>query len=69
MDKLITFITIIAWVLGIGSTLLMGLRMRGYLTYSDREQLLDAARGIQRTFPLTVPSIIALICWSWILTF
>jgi hypothetical protein len=69
MEKLITFITIIAWVLGLGSTALLSLRLYGAVTYTQFERDMDTLRGVRTVFPMLKPFIVALLCWSWILTF
>jgi len=69
MENIVTFFKIIAWVLGIGSSLLLILRILGALSYSEIDQLRDQMNGVRRTWPLTWPAVISLICWAFIIAF
>ena len=69
MEKLITFITIIAWVMGVVSTVAFGLRVYGFFTYTELDKAMDAINGIHRRFPVMTSAITALVCWTWVLTF
>ena len=69
MEKLILFLHIIAWVLGICSTLLLILRIIGALTYSKTDELIDKLKGQKTTYPIIWPSIISVICWAFIIAF
>lgn len=69
MEKIITFITITAWALGVVSTILVVLRIFAAASYTELERTFDEARGIRKTWPIIFPSALALICWSWIFTF
>jgi hypothetical protein len=69
MENLITFFKIIAWVLGIGSSLLLIFRIIGAATYTQIDELRDQMNGIKRTFPIMWPAIIALVCWAFIIAF
>lgn len=62
-----TFFNIIAWALGIASTLLLILRILCFWTYSDLEAAKDSLRGVRRVFPMKWPAMLALICWAWII--
>lgn len=64
----ILFVTRLAWVFGILATLLLALRAVAAFTYSELHRLHDKARGIERTFPMLWPAIIAVVCWTWIFT-
>lgn len=70
MDKFITFVTVVAWVVGIASTLYTAIMVFAKLTYTERDALFDAAlRGIKRTFPVARPALLATICWAWVIAF
>lgn len=62
------FFTIIAWVLGVLNTILIIARIIAAWNYSDLDRLLDSCEGQKRTFPIIMPSIIALLSWAWIFT-
>lgn len=67
------FITILAWIFGVLSTLLVILRIVGFIYYNHTDagrldRLSDALSGVRGTFPILFPSIIAIICWVWIYT-
>lgn len=70
MDKLILFITILAWVIGSLSTVLGLLKLYWLMTYTDLEKSIDLAlRGGQYDHKPMKPLLLALICWTWIITF
>lgn len=63
-----TFITTLAWIFGFLSTLVVVLRIWGYLSYTETDQYFDMLKGVRKEFPLMIPIIIAIICWVWIFT-
>jgi hypothetical protein len=70
MDKLILFLTIIAWVIGILSTLYGGLLLFWGLNYpGSLEETFDKMKGYTKTFNPKRPLLVALICWAFIITF
>jgi len=64
-----TFLHIIAWIVGIGASIVLALRILGALTYSETDELIDKMNGVRRTWPMTWPAIISLICWAFIYSF
>jgi len=62
------FITLLAWIFGVGSTLLVALRIWTGATYTLREKMLDQLQGQVATFPIMKPAILAVVCWAWLLT-
>lgn len=69
MEKLITFLNIIAWVIGLGSTIFLIGRIIAAFSYSEMDKLIDKIKGVTRTFPIMWPAIVSLICWAFIITF
>ena len=67
MDTLILFITIIAWVIGVGTTLFTILRIIAYNSYTDLDRALDGIKGVKASFPVTGLLITATVCWAWII--
>lgn len=61
------FITIIAWIFGVLSTIFTLARIYGYYTYSEMDELRDALKGQKATFPVVIPGSIAIICWAWVI--
>lgn len=62
------FINALAWIFGALATLLLLARLVGYWTYTERHKVLDQLRGIERSFPITWPFTISVICWTWLIT-
>ena len=62
-----TYLNLIAWVFAVGSTLLIGLRVLCWLTYTERDILLDSLKGVRRVFPLFIPSLVAVLTWLWVI--
>ena len=62
------FVDVIAWIFGVSSTILIVLRIIGWLTYTDIDKIHDAAKGIITTFPVFWPSVISVLCWAWLIT-
>jgi len=62
------FLTVLAWLFGIPSTIFTGIRIVGYLHYSELEQLRDRMRGFKRSYSITISGTIALVCWAWIIS-
>jgi hypothetical protein len=70
MDNLIFFFKIIAWVIGVVSTLLGTIIFCLGIIYSgSAEELLDNVRGYTKVFRSLRFFIIALICWAFIIAF
>jgi hypothetical protein len=67
MNKIDTFLLILAWPVGIINTLLVVVRLITAANYSDLDRLHDQCKGQERTFPIILSSFIALACWAWIL--
>lgn len=65
---MVEYLTILAWLFGIPATLMALGRMIVYLAYRADEiwQLRDLVRGQKRSFPVTIPASISVICWVWI---
>lgn len=68
-EKIITFITIVAWVLAVGSTIMVVLRLYMQSTYTELHEALDSIKGFKRSWPVKKPLIAAIISWAWIFTF
>lgn len=62
------FLDVTAWIFAMLSTGLIALRLVGIATYSDLHKLQDQLRGIQRTYPLKWPGVVAIVCWAWIVS-
>ena len=69
MENLLLFLHIIAWAIGISSTLFLIIRILGLLTYSDLSKSIDNINGVEAVFPVKWPFFIALICWAFIIAF
>ena len=67
MDKFINFIDILAWIFAVLSTLFVIARSISYFMYDDLDRLRDQLKGIKATFPIINGSIIAIVCWAWII--
>lgn len=70
MDKLILFLTIIAWVFGVicsffaCTTIYLGIKYPGSI-----EETMDKIRGYKKVFQPIKFLIIALFCWAFIIAF
>lgn len=62
------FVTVLAWVFGVLSTMLLVARIIGAITFTEKDRLRHAMRGEEVTFPMLWPSVIAIVCWAWIIT-
>ena len=70
MEKLITFLKIIAWAIAIISTIFTFLTIWGTLTYpGSTDEWSDKLNGIRREYPIASWLIIAIISWSFIIAF
>ena len=67
MEKFINFIDILAWVIAIISTGFVVLRIFAYYSYSELEKIRDEMNGVHATFPIINGSIVAIVCWIWII--
>ena len=64
----IQFVTILAWIFGVASTILLIARMIGAATYDEIDEARDALRGRMATFPMLWPAVTSVVCWIWVLT-
>jgi len=60
------FITILAWVFGVISSLVLVLRIYLFYDYDEIAEFRDAMKGMKRTFPITIPASISIICLAWL---
>lgn len=67
MDNVMAFVTVIAWLFGVGAVLMVIARLIGAATYSRLEKLRDNLNGFHRTFPLGKPLCVAAVCAAWII--
>jgi hypothetical protein len=67
MEKFIIFIDILAWVIAVLSTLFVFARIAAYCFYDELDRLRDKINGVQVHFPIINGSIVAIICWAWII--
>lgn len=71
---MVEFINGVAWVFGTLSFLLLILRIIAWAWYHSEStvaslrRLDDSFRGIDRTFPITIPGIVFLVCLIWLLS-
>jgi len=70
MENLMLFLHIIAWILGVVSTIGAGLLTYGALTYEGSiDEIKDKLQGYTRTFHPLKYYIVAVICWAFIIAF
>lgn len=67
------FLTVLAWPVAIGSVVLLILRILAWWKHNMTHigillQSLDRIKGVRRTFPMKVPSILALLSISWLIS-
>ncbi len=63
------FITTLAWMFGVLSILVIIIRIVGYIGYVDSTaELRDLVNDRRTTFPIWIPSIVAIICIAWLIT-
>lgn len=67
------FLTVLAWIFGVLSTLTVLLKIVLSLWYEfsksgQLQQTLDKLQGKRYSFPIIVPGTVAIICWVWIFT-
>lgn len=62
------FITVLAWIFGVGSVGLVFLRIWAAIAYNDLDRMRDHIQNKQRTFPIFRPICFTIICWVWIFT-
>ena len=62
------FITVLAWGFGIGASLLIVIRIMAAIDYSFDKEVRNAMLGKAASFSIVYPSIVAFVCWAWILT-
>jgi len=67
MDKFINFIDILAWILAVISTLFVIGRLIAYSMYDDLDRLRDKLNRVHVKFPIVNGSILAIVCWAWII--
>jgi hypothetical protein len=63
-----TFVGTLAFIFGILSTLLVIGRICAWSFYDETEEMRDRIRGVRAEFPVMYPSIVAIICWTWVFT-
>lgn len=59
------FLNYLALIFGILASGLLILWILGALMYTDMDELVDQKRDIRRTFPLTIPLVVSIVCWLW----
>jgi hypothetical protein len=67
--NIIRFLTALAWIFGIVSSIYIVIIFIGQWIYSNDllQQLKDMRKGISRKWPsILKPTIISIICWAWI---
>lgn len=70
MESWLLFLNIIAWVVGSLSTLYAIFLTYWAFTYPGSiEELTDKMKGYTKTFNITRPWLIAIICWAFIIAF
>jgi len=70
MEKLVLFLTVLAWIFGILSTVIFLGAVYLNVTYiGSLQESLDALRGKTRTYRAGVWLLIAIICWTFIIVF
>ena len=62
------FITVLAWVFGVISSIITLARIIAFFNYSEMQKLLDEVQEIKRTFPIYKCGTLAIFCWAWIIT-
>lgn len=68
MSTFSNFVTVLAWFFGCWSLLLIVMRIYARTIYTDLEKSIDRAlKGGEYEFPLVTPTVITIICWSWVL--
>jgi len=68
MNTILTFITVLAWLLGIFSTFVTVLSIYGGIRYEGSLlQIKDTLNGLTRTYPVGKFLLTAAICWAWII--
>ena len=68
METMIKFVTVLAWIFGTLSGLLVIGRIAGAMSYSNLERQLDLIRGRVVTFPVMKPGILFIVCVAWLLS-
>ena len=63
---IVKFLTIIAWIFAVLASGLLALRIVGFCCYSEWDRLRDNLKGVEASFPVTWPGIVAIVCWAWI---
>jgi hypothetical protein len=63
-----TFVGTLAFIFGILSSRLVVMRFLTWVTYTDKEKIHDRMNGVKAEFPLMGPTIVAIICWTWVFT-
>lgn len=60
------FFTILAWIFGVGASLLFMASVWATASYSDLEKTLDNLKGVEKQWPVWKSLFLAIICWAWI---
>ncbi len=67
METLMQFVTALAWVIGILSSIFTVLRIWSYVLYTDLKQINDLLEhGGTRKFYIRNYGLVAIVCWCWI---
>lgn len=66
MQTMVNFLNILAWIFLVLSGGLVVLRIWAAYNYSELEEALDRYKGVQASFPIMKPSMIFIICASWL---
>jgi len=65
---ILTYITVLAWIVGVLSTILFIIRVHDGAVYTDLEKSMDAIKGQKVSFPIKIPGALMIVSWSWIIT-
>ncbi len=68
MEELNLFLTILAWIVGVPSLILLLYRAHTKGSYTLLLRDIDVLRGINRTFPMMWSAILSAFSWAWIIT-
>jgi len=70
MESTLLFLHIIAWIVGVISTIYSLFLTYWAFTYTGSlEEIVDSMKGYKKTFNITKPWLIAIICWAFIIAF
>lgn len=64
-----TFFIVLAWVLGIASTIKLLVTFYAWTQYSNAHRNLEIAlKGTYQIFPMKYTALVVIICWSWVIS-